>query len=1191
MAERTPTAEQQAQLKRQSEQLAALDAEEKKIFSEDYQKTLTPQQYDQAAARLDELYAQRSQLSRSQSELAAQAYGVDPNALKKGESVTFTTKDGVKVNIGGTGVPSQNTAARSNYAADDYEADQIRSETAGPRVTRTDTTTTTRITGGNQRVTEMTPDMKSWTEKNSQANKLDEAAQRDAFLRSQGLENADKATQLKAITKARNQYDADGNSTFDKYKSTSNRDSVGPPPKEQYKTTEIAANKTGTQKVNDGEMSADTASKQSAAGQTADQAVKDAITPDPATPPLTAEQKAKLDKDKTGELSAEVNQSQDPNAASKQNATGGAGVVKSESDFVEGAVTNQNNSVSGTNASGNSSSRVEAEIRGLERQNILHNFASYTYRITLFFLTSKDYNQLCASPKTFVPKYSLISSSGGFNTTMYDLVAEETRTGSANYNVTTRHPDFQTDFFIDNLSIDTVVGLNAKTKASNAVGIGFTITEPYGLSLLDRLLSACETSEDAATNYMTQPYLLQVDLLSNPSDEETAGQLANNVIVSKKIAIKLIEMKIKPTGSGTTYAVRAIPYNHAAFEITTASLPVPINVVASTVGEFFSGENNEETVKLFSDQVKAEEERIESEIQKITSNRPDTYFWVNRKPTEEQIANERRALKQGIIYSVKNLAAAYNTYMESIAKQKKLANQVPVKIAFNIPDDIIAKALIVNEFDSSTTDTGMKSTDTAVNKPDSTGFKKKQNFTLREGTSIIEVIDMVVTRSEYIKKQLKNRGTQQNQTDAANEYNGNTNRSETQTSSEQLNWFKIVPTVVLNDFDGSTNNYSKTVLYSVLPYVAANTYHPNFAQINSSNVKDFTVRTYNYLYTGLNQDIIKLDIDFDTSFYTLITTKGEQVERVATHADTDFEDIDKKKDTYQQTGNNTNNPPVTKAFSGSNKQSVATSKASDPDEQVIADLKTSIYTRQRGDALNIKLQIIGDPAFIKQDDIFYNPGSPDEYADFISNRTSNNSKTPIGQNGQILFDAEQVYIELNVKNAIDINDSIGIVNKQDILMNGRTTNGTFSGIYKVLTVSSQFSRGQFTQTLDLVRIPDALNPPSAPVMNSNRIINNPSASSDAEAKLNIFARPVIPSNPPIAASAPIEPPPIVANQPSDVGSTNTPLTFDQAFAQARRDFGNRPGGVFEWRGKLYQTNIRGEDFVSNPTPVYPGANE
>ena len=53
----------------------------------------------------------------------------------------------------------------------------------------------------------------------------------------------------------------------------------------------------------------------------------------------------------------------------------------------------------------------------------------------------------------------------------------------------------------------------------------------------------------------------------------------------------------------------------------------------------------------------------------------------------------------------------------------------------------------------------------------------------------------------------------------------------------------------------------------------------------------------------------------------------------------------------------------------------------------------------------------------------------------------------------------------------------------------------------------------------------------------------------------------------------------------------TGLTFPEAFKQARKDFGNRPGGVFEWRGKLYQTNYQNEPYVTNPTPVYPGANQ
>ena len=859
---------------------------------------------------------------------------------------------------------------------------------------------------------------------------------------------------------------------------------------------------------------------------------------------------------------------------------------RSEANFSQGAATTPNDSVVGKNVTGKNSDYV-IEVAGTEPENILHRYTSYTYRLTLFFLTSRDYNDLATSPSTFQPRYALISSAGGYATTIGSLVTEETRTGRANYNQTLRHPDFQTDFFIDNLSMQTIVGLNAKNKASNAVDISFTITEPYGLSLLDRLLSACETSEDAVVNYMSQPYLLQIDLLASPSDDELKrSQISNNVITSKKIAIKLIEMKIKPTGSGTTYSVRAMPYNHTAFDTSAASLPVPMNIEASTVGEFFS--SNEDLAKLFSGQVQAEEERLEREIDK----------WINenqiknggRKPSAEQIAvqREREAARQAIFFNTKSLTAAYNNYNDAIFKEKKLSRLPPTKICFNIPDEI-SNSPIVNIDTSSSTDTRMQNTSSSYNTADS-AYKKTQTFSINAGTSIIDVIDMVISKSEYVKKQIKTQGTEQNTANADANYVNNSDRADNKKTTEKLKWYKILPTVALNDFDASTNTYSRAIQYSILPYTAANSYHPNFTKVDSVTVADSIVRTYDYLYTGKNQDIIKFDVDFDTSFFTLVTTKGEQVNRLANNAGSDNTPTDVLPAAYGGQSGDITNSVNEKRFTGSNKASVGTAKANDPDEQVIADMKTSLYTRQRGDNLNVKLQIIGDPDFIKQDDIFVNAGSPDEYAKFMSSRLANNSNRPIAENGQILFDAEQVYVRVNVKNAVDIDDNIGIVNKQDLLSNGRRTDGTFSGIYKVLTVQSEFNRGTFTQTLDLIRIPDALDPPKKLATNDNpNQAANPATSEkldrDAEAKRGVFANPTIPQ--------PITPAPTVQtpNQPSDVTQVGTPLTFAQAFAQARKDFGNKPGGVFEWRGKLYQTNYQNELLVANPTPVYPGANQ
>ena len=44
------------------------------------------------------------------------------------------------------------------------------------------------------------------------------------------------------------------------------------------------------------------------------------------------------------------------------------------------------------------------------------------------------------------------------------------------------------------------------------------------------------------------------------------------------------------------------------------------------------------------------------------------------------------------------------------------------------------------------------------------------------------------------------------------------------------------------------------------------------------------------------------------------------------------------------------------------------------------------------------------------------------------------------------------------------------------------------------------------------------------------------------------------------------------------------MSFGKAFAAARKAHGGA-GGVFNWKGKEYQTNIKGEKYVTKPTPV------
>jgi hypothetical protein len=218
--------------------------------------------------------------------------------------------------------------------------------------------------------------------------------------------------------------------------------------------------------------------------------------------------------------------------------------------------------------------------------------------------------------------------------------------------------------------------------------------------------------------------------------------------------------------------------------------------------------------------------------------------------------------------------------------------------------------------------------------------------------------------------------------------------------------------------------------------------------------------------------------------------------------------------------NRTQDIPVQYNAIGSEQQgSNSFNRGKDPNDQAVSSLVKSIYTSSRGDMLNIKLKIVGDPGFIKQDDVYYNPSSSD-YKQFIKGSTSGGEIVPINQaTGQILFDQEQIYVQFITKNAVDIDDNTGITNKQIKLSNGKTTNSSFSGVYKVLTVRSEIAKGKFEQTLDLVKMPNDIMFDDQAKTSESVSVTKPS--NTVQAKQNVDTP--TPPAPPVAQSPAVAP--------------------------------------------------------------------
>lgn len=947
--------------------------------------------------------------------------------------------------------------------------------------------------------------------------------------------------------------------------------------------------------------------KTTASGQTADAAAKNVATvpvtgggtpaPPPVETPLNANELNKLEKN---------NNVAENNAQTFQVPVFGTKILETNEEGKPTSIEIYDKTIYENDQQKELSNTPAAQYK-----NILHKFTGYTYRITLFLLTKSDYQQLSNNgPEYFEPKYALISSGGTYGGTQSNTIEVGINGGprSTLYD-TIRHPDFLEDFFIENLQLQTVVGLNAKNKSSNSIDISFNIIEPYGMTLLDRLLSACETSADCS-NYIEQPYLLQIDFLSNTDESFStdASKPAGILIDRKRLAIKFIEFKIKPGTGGTEYRVRAIPYNHAAFSQSNSKLPINLSIEAATVGDFFSSKDS--TNKAIGDSIQNNQERIEQDLQN----------WVNanfyeQPPTAAELEAKRNELTAGLTYNSTSLPAGYNEYMISVSKKGKLFTFPQTLISFKIDDTFINSPLVSGDATNVNTDPMVKPGSTGIAAFTSSyvnpEYKVKQIFNVHSGTDIVTIIDRVMQASQYIKDQVLD--ARQAAEEAAK--NPESRNSDQENKKYQfLNWYKIVPQVRLLDFDKSRNAYSKMIVFSVIPYKVANPYHPDF--LKTKIKKNKIARTYQYLYTGQNEDIINVDIDFDLAFYAQLTTYQDNKRRSGSNYTANDPFVNNLESRDAGT-NRVQDVPIQFGAVGSEQQgSTGLNRGKDGKDQAVSSLVKSLYTSSRGDMLNIKLRIVGDPAFIKQDEVYFNPAS-ESYKESIKNIDPDGP--PINPvTGQIFYDQEQIYIQFITKSAVDIDDATGITNKQILLSNGRKTDSTFSGVYKVLKVSHELSRGKFEQILELIRMPNDFT--DEEIKNSNTM-----ATTQKGTKLELTIETPTPSTP--STSAPLSPPPQTnalgvtaqtgssfgtvtpqadtpigpssdlkeagastpqtVSQPSNAAQERPrPLTFAEAFRQARRDFGNKPGGQFEWRGKMYQTNLANEPYVKNPVNVY-----
>ena len=669
--------------------------------------------------------------------------------------------------------------------------------------------------------------------------------------------------------------------------------------------------------------------------------------------------------------------------------------------------------------------------------NVLHNFATYNYIWTLSVLSPQDLNFPDDSyRKGKLGPIILKSGSGEPN----DRISTTYRSVD--------NPQGKFDYFIENVKISGMMGMDKSTGNTNATGLSFDITEPYSMGLFFQSLQIA-AAESGYANYVDCPLLLRLEFKGH------IDALRQNVQIpgtTKFFPIKIMNITMRVSGNGSSYSCTAIPWNEKAHNTTYSQVKTEINIAGSTVQEMIqTGAKSLQKVvnDRYLESVKRKDVEVPDQILIVfpsdlkTSDAASSTDDSSSPVSATSNPNE----KQANLDVFKRLGVARGSDNFNLV-QKDNINPVGISsMGFNEyrkGDAGFGKDNAVYDEKSGTYKRGNVSVS-----------KTSSEARFAQGTDIPNVINQVILASDY--------GRQALDPDKISE-------------DGFINWWKIDTQVYMLDSDANlakTGRKPNLVVYRVIPH---RVHHSKFMAPNQpakgvEKLKLDAIKEYNYLYTSKNLDIINFNIEFNAAFYTALTADGGKNNQGAQRiAETGGVAADAPKENNDK---GSTEGGVTRAADGSLSSSttgvelnqVPTQTESDKIKSRtggkggLTDDAATMAARQFHDAITegsdmiqLDMSILGDPFYIGDSGV-------GNYSAQATNLKGINS------DGAINNQDGAVYINVRFKNPIDISRSTG---RYDFPNGGIVPQ--FSGLYMVTKVENSFSKGQFTQVLSLSRM-------------------------------------------------------------------------------------------------------------------------
>ena len=647
-----------------------------------------------------------------------------------------------------------------------------------------------------------------------------------------------------------------------------------------------------------------------------------------------------------------------------------------------------------------------------------------------------------------------------------------------------KHYNIDTQYFIDNVNIETVIAPNRKSRMTNFHNLTFEVREPYSMGQLLQTMQLA-ASNAGYTNYLQAPWLLTIGFLG--WQDIGGGETNPSLSASKRLLpMKIVSVDFNVDTEGSLYRFSCSAFNDEAFTDGSQNLPCNITIHGNDLEEICQSGLGSLATQINTHMLKQQKfQKQKIEVDEYVFTFPlDTSSaasaTIMKNATNSGTAYGTNAATEGDEYLVKegiDYAEAFTTidsrkdragyqqdnsdFGPSTKEQKK--NYVDRLLGYSIKrgnlSETIKKTLanrdaginaigrnkVTTEIPTSFGKTMFGKAGFAMNPTTKTFTKgattidpKMRTIQFTKGTPIQRVLEELILLSEFGANILK---------------------PELQNKKGQVPWFRIEADLyVVDDTEAekALGRLPRIYVYKIVPYMVNTSIFklPNDPPAGYDNLVESAAKAYNYMYTGLNKDILEFDIAFNNAFYKSIAGLNESGNNDASNSSSTkpADVLVRDNSTIDKTGANVS---VTQTETGQNKSNELSGAMAETAERKLARSFNEALTNSDVDLITMTIKILGDPYYIADSGMGNYNASVSEW---------NN----VNSDGSISHQNGQVDILLNFMTPLDIDDEIG-----NYKMDGPAVGvSNFSGLYQVIGVNNTFAGNLFTQELELVKRPN-----------------------------------------------------------------------------------------------------------------------